>query len=43
MSPLRAEAQKLASLALPVVGAQLGSMLMGTVDTVMVGPRCGSC
>jgi MATE family multidrug resistance protein len=37
MSAVRAEARKLATLALPVIGAQVGSMLMGTVDTVMVG------
>jgi MATE family multidrug resistance protein len=36
MSPLRAEMRKLASLALPVIGAQVGTMLMGTVDTIMV-------
>ncbi len=33
---VRAEVRKLGALALPVVGAQLGTMLMGTVDTLMV-------
>jgi MATE family multidrug resistance protein len=36
MSALRAEMRKLASLALPVMGAQVGVMAMGTVDTLMV-------
>ena len=36
MSPLRGEMRKLASLALPVMGAQVGTMLIGTVDTLMV-------
>ena len=36
MSPLRSELRKLMSLALPAMGAQVGIMLMGTVDTVMV-------
>jgi MATE family multidrug resistance protein len=36
MSALRAEIRKLASLALPVMGAQVGVMAMGTVDTLMV-------
>ena len=36
MSPLRAEMRKLASLALPMMGAQVGTMLIGTVDTLMV-------
>lgn len=37
MSPLRAEIDKLARLAAPVVVANLGTMLMGAVDTAMVG------
>ncbi len=36
MSPLRAEMRKLTSLALPMMGAQVGTMLIGTVDTLMV-------
>jgi MATE family multidrug resistance protein len=35
--PLRDEARTLARLALPVVAAQLGQMLMGMVDIAMVG------
>ena len=35
--PLRREARRLLTLALPVMGAQLGTMLMGAVDTAMVG------
>ncbi len=35
--PTRAESRELLRLALPVVGVQLGLMLMGVVDTVMVG------
>ncbi len=37
MSPLRAEFRKIRELALPVVTAQVGTMLMGVVDTIMVG------
>lgn len=37
MSPVRAEARKLASLAIPVAATQLSTMLLGVVDTVMVG------
>jgi len=37
MSPVRAEARKLASLAIPVAATQLSTMLLGLVDTVMVG------
>jgi MATE family multidrug resistance protein len=37
MSPLRAEIRKVTQLALPVVGATVGTMLMGAVDTAMVG------
>ena len=33
----RLEARGLLALAGPVVGAQLGMMLMGTVDTMMLG------
>ncbi len=41
MSPVIREARKLASLALPVMAAQFGSMLLGTVDTLMVGRVSG--
>jgi MATE family multidrug resistance protein len=37
MSPLRAEVRKLAGLATPVVIASVGTMLMGVVDTVLLG------
>ncbi len=37
MSPLRAESRTLARLAFPVVVANLGTMLMGAIDTAMVG------
>lgn len=37
MTPLGAEIRKIARLALPVVGATVGTMLMGAVDTAMVG------
>ena len=37
MSPLRAEIRKMAVLGLPVAATQLGVMLIGFVDTVMVG------
>ncbi len=37
MSPLRAEFRKIRQLALPVVGAQVGTMMLGVVDTIMVG------
>jgi MATE family multidrug resistance protein len=37
MSPVRAEARKLASLAIPVAATQLSTMLLGLVDTIMVG------
>ena len=37
MSDARQELAKLFALALPVAGAQVGGMLMGTVDTLMVG------
>lgn len=37
MSALRTEFRRLIRLSLPVAGAQLGGMLMGVVDTVMVG------
>ena len=36
MSTVRSEIRKLAGLASPVVAAQLGSMAMGTVDSLMV-------
>ncbi len=36
MSALRREVRKLAGLAAPVAGAQVGFMLLGTVDTLMV-------
>ena len=35
--PTRAELRALLALAVPVVFVQLGMMLMGVVDTVMVG------
>ncbi len=37
MTPLRAETRKLASLAIPVAATQVSTMLMGVVDTAMVG------
>jgi MATE family multidrug resistance protein len=37
MTPLRAEVRKVAQLAVPVVGATVGTMLMGVVDLAMVG------
>jgi len=37
MSPFRSEVRKLASLSLPVAAAQLSMMMLGFVDTVMVG------
>jgi len=37
MNQTRSELGKLFSLAVPVAGAQVGGMLMGTVDTLMVG------
>jgi MATE family multidrug resistance protein len=37
MSPWRDELRRLMTLALPVMGAQVGGMLMGTVDTLMLG------
>jgi MATE family multidrug resistance protein len=37
MSLLRAEIRKLASLALPVAATQVSGMLMGIVDTAMIG------
>jgi MATE family multidrug resistance protein len=37
MPPLRAEIRRLTALALPVAATQLSTMLMGFVDTVMVG------
>lgn len=37
MSPLRAEIRKMAALGLPVAATQLSTMLLGFVDTVMVG------
>lgn len=41
MSPLVREARKLSSLALPVMAAQFGSMLLGTVDVLMLGRVSG--
>lgn len=41
MEPLRAEVRRIAGLALPVAATQVGSMLLGFVDTVMLG-RVGS-
>ncbi len=37
MPPLRSEIRKLAGLGLPVAATQLSAMLMGVVDTAMVG------
>jgi MATE family multidrug resistance protein len=37
MEPLRAEVRRLAGLALPVAATQVGSMLLGFVDTLMLG------
>lgn len=37
MANLRREFKHLSSLAMPIIGANLGTMLMGTVDTLMVG------
>ncbi len=37
MPPLRSEVRRLLGLALPVVAAQVGFMLQGVVDTIMVG------
>lgn len=37
MTPLRAEIRKMLALGLPVAGVQLSTMLLGFVDTVMVG------
>jgi MATE family multidrug resistance protein len=37
LSPLRLEIRKLTSLALPVAATQVSTMLMGFVDTLMVG------
>ena len=37
MSPLRAEIRKMAALGVPVAATQLSTMLLGFVDTVMVG------
>jgi MATE family multidrug resistance protein len=37
MSAYRSEIRKLATLSIPVAGTQLSTMLMGFVDTVMVG------
>lgn len=37
MSPLRAEIRRVIGLATPVVGATVGTMIMGAVDTAMVG------
>ena len=37
MSPWRRERGRLAELALPVMATQVGTMLMGLVDTLMVG------
>src|SRR5262245_61073231 len=37
VSPLRAEIRKMASLGAPVAATQLGFMMIGFVDTVMVG------
>ena len=37
MSPLRAEIRKMASLAAPVAATQLAGMMIGFVDTAMVG------
>ena len=37
MSPLRSEIRRMAGLGIPVAAAQLSTMLLGFVDTVMVG------
>ena len=37
MSPLRAEIRKMISLGAPVAATQLAGMLIGFVDTAMVG------
>ncbi len=37
MTPLKQEWRRLLRLSLPVIAAQLGGMLMGTVDTIMLG------
>jgi MATE family multidrug resistance protein len=37
MSATRRETHALVALALPIIGANIGTMLMGTVDTLMVG------
>ncbi len=37
MSPLRAEIRKMAALGVPVAATQLSTMLLGFVDTLMVG------
>jgi MATE family multidrug resistance protein len=37
VSPARGELRKLLSLGAPVAGAQLGTMLMGFVDALVVG------
>ena len=36
-TPLRAEIRKMAALGLPVAATQFSTMLLGTVDTIMVG------
>jgi len=37
MTPVRAEIRRLAALALPVAATQVGNMLLGVVDTLMLG------
>jgi MATE family multidrug resistance protein len=37
MTPVRAEIRRLAALALPVAATQVGTMLLGFVDTLMLG------
>lgn len=37
MTPWRAEIRRVGALALPVIGATVGTMFMGVVDTAMVG------
>jgi MATE family multidrug resistance protein len=37
MNPVRAEIRRLAALALPVAATQVGTMLLGFVDTLMLG------
>ncbi len=37
MTPIRAEIRRLAALALPVAATQVGTMLLGVVDTLMLG------